>query len=130
MKKEIEVRLSMKLLCKLIRLSSYIPFMESKTDKKIREIINIDLALAKTNNQNKEKNIPLKINIEEFRSWYILTLFENNESMYLSKEADLDYDKEIYSEQISLFAQLMDYFSPIIANNKFVPQDQSNIIKH
>lgn len=130
MKKEIEVRLSMKLLCKLIRLSSYIPFMESKTDKKIREIINIDLALAKTNNQNKEKNIPLKINIEEFRSWYILTLFENNESMYLSKEADLDYDKEIYSEQTSLFAQLMDYFSPIIANKKFVPQDQRNIIKH
>jgi hypothetical protein len=130
MKKEIEVRLSMKLLCKLIRLSSYIPFMESKTDKKIREIINIDLALAKTNNQNKEKNISLKINIEEFRSWYILTLFENNESMYLSKEADLDYDKEIYSEQISLFAQLMDYFSPIISNNKFVPQDQSSITKH
>lgn len=130
MKKEIEVRLSMKLLCKLIRLSSYIPFMESKTDKKIREIINIDLALAKTNNQNKEKNIPLKINIEEFRSWYILTLFENNESMYLSKEANLDYDKEIYSEQISLFAQLMDYFSPIIANNKFVLEYQTNITKH
>ena len=130
MKKEIQVRLSMKLLCKLIRLSSYIPFMESKTDKKIREIINIDLALAKTNNQDKEKNIPLKINIEEFRSWYILTLFENNESMYLSKETNLDYDKEIYSEQTLLFAQLMDYFSPIIANNKFVSQDQFNITKH
>jgi hypothetical protein len=130
MKKEIEVRLSMKLLCKLIRLSSYIPFMESKTDKKIREIINIDLALAKTNNQNKDKNIPLKINIEEFRSWYILTLFENNESMYLSKEANLDYDKEIYSEQTLLFAKLMDYFSPIIANNKFVSEYQTNITKH
>ena len=130
MKKEIQVRLSMKLLCKLIRLSSYIPFMESKTDKKIREIINIDLALAKTNNQDKEKNIPLKINIEEFRSWYILTLFENNESMYLSKETDLDYDKEIYSEQTLLFAQLMDYFSPIIANNKFVLEYQTNITKH
>ena len=130
MKKEIEVRLSMKLLCKLIRLSSYIPFMESKTDKKIREIINIDLALAKTNNQNKEKNIPLKINIEEFRSWYILTLFENNESMYLSKEANLDYDKEIYNEQTLLFAKLMDYFSPIIANNKFVLEYQTNITKH
>ena len=130
MKKEIEVRLSMKLLCKLIRLSSYIPFMESKTDKKIREIINIDLALAKTNNQNKDKNIPLKINIEEFRSWYILTLFENNESMYLSKEANLDYDKEIYNEQTLLFAKLMDYFSPIIANNKFVLEYQTNITKH
>ena len=130
MLKQIKVRISLKLLCKLIRLSSYIPFGETKYDKKVREIINVDLSCAKSNYSTLKKNIPIDINIEEFRSWYILTLFQNNETMYLSKETNLDYDNEIYDEQILLFTQLMDYFSPIIANNKFKAQDQSSITKH
>jgi hypothetical protein len=42
-------------------------------------------------------------------------LFEKNETSLESKQTGLKYNKDLHAESMKLFVKLMNYFSPIIA---------------
>ena len=107
--KEIDVKISFKLLKDLKYLSSLPDNKANKIAKKIIENVSDYLHGFKGN-----KDVTIKIKRKEFKLCYFWWLFEKNHLTYNLKEVGLEYDKELYDERTMLFAKLMDYFNEIV----------------
>jgi hypothetical protein len=123
--KEIDVKISFKLLKDFKYLSSLPNDKANKIAKKIIENVSDYLHSFKGNN-----GATIKIKRKEFKLCYFWWLFEKNQWNYSLKEVGLEYDKELYDERTMLFAKLMDYFNEIIPEETkalFFDEDKKQI---
>ena len=115
MKKKIQVKVSGNMLEELKYLSSLPSMEEDKKAYKIRKQINNYLYEFNPYGLLKPKETTINIKQEEFKIWYFWWLFEKNETSLESKQTGLKYNKDLHAERMKLFVKLMNYFSPVIA---------------